>query len=234
MVALGLAQGLAAVVIGAGPSDCGGRAGRVFVLIGVVVPLAWVGGQFQCGVRRQRVERNASLVASWIERARHQAHQTVESVHRHDVRSMLFVVDGAARALADARYRRAAGGVRGMLAEGVERLGSLIDVRTEEIQPFAVDGVARAVVHAERKAGRSVTAELPAGLNAVGRAADVAAVLRTLVGRPAPEGDGRRAAPGRCGRRDGCRPGRAGRRRAAAAVDRAIGKRFGPKRSSLR
>jgi hypothetical protein len=56
-----------------------------------------------------------------------------------------------------------------------------MDVRTEEVQPFAVEGMARAVVHAERKAGRTVTADLPAGLTAVGRAADVAGVLRTLI-----------------------------------------------------
>jgi hypothetical protein len=54
-------------------------------------------------------------------------------------------------------------------------------VRSEEIEPFAVDRVARAVVHAERKAGRVVTCDLPDELTAVGRAADMAAVLRTLI-----------------------------------------------------
>jgi hypothetical protein len=38
------------------------------------------------------------------------------------------------------------------------------------------------VVHAERKADRTVTADLPADMTARGRSADVAAVLRTLVG----------------------------------------------------
>jgi hypothetical protein len=95
---------------------------------------------------------------------------------------MLFVIDGAARTLADdslSPEQRAP--FAEMLAEGLERLGAHIDVRSEEIEPFAVDGVARAVVHAERKAGRAITSDLPAGLTAVGRAADVAAVLRTLV-----------------------------------------------------
>jgi hypothetical protein len=184
VVALGLGQGLVAAAIGSGSSDLWGVGGQLFVLIGFTVPLAWVGGQFQSGVQRQRVERHASLIASWIERARHQASQTVDSVHRHDVRSMLFVIDGAARALTDTGQpltddQRA--GFASMLTESVARLGSLTDVRSAEIQPFAVADLARAVVHAERKAGRAVTADLADGLTAVGRAADAAAVLRTLV-----------------------------------------------------
>jgi hypothetical protein len=58
----------------------------------------------------------------------------------------------------------------------------LMEVRAGEIEPFAVGGIARAVVHTERKAGRTVTAELPAEITALGRSADVAAVLRTVVG----------------------------------------------------
>jgi hypothetical protein len=184
VVVLGLIQGRVAAVLASGPSDLWGPAAHVFELIGFAVPLAWVGGQFQRGVRRQRVEQHASLAAGWIERARLQAHQTVQDAHRHDVRSMLFVIDGAGRALTDPGHSlieddRLA--FSSMLTESVARLGALMDVRSEEIQPFAVDGVARAVVHAERKAGRSVTADLPAGLTAVGRAADVAGVLRTLI-----------------------------------------------------
>jgi hypothetical protein len=184
VVVLGLIQGRIAAVLASGPSDLWGPAAHVFELIGFAVPLAWVGGQFQRGVRRQRVERHASLAATWIERTRLQAHRTVEAAHRHDVRSMLFVIDGAGRALADPGHHlpdddRVA--FRTMLTESVARLGALMDVRSEEIQPFAVDGVARAVVVAERKAGRSVTADLPAGLTAVGQAADVAGVLRTLI-----------------------------------------------------
>lgn len=181
VVALGLGQGLAAGAIGASSEDLWPVAAWVFVLIGVTVPLAWVGAQFQSGVRHHRVERHASLTAYWIERARRQAHQTVQSGHRHDVRSMLFVVDGASRTLADpnlsAEQRKS---FTEMLTDSLEQLGALIDVRTEEIHPFALDGVARAVVHAEHRAGRAVTADIPSPLTAVGRAADVAAVLRTL------------------------------------------------------
>ncbi len=182
VVILGLIQGRVAAVLASGPSDLWGPAAHVFELIGFAVPLAWVGGQFHRGVQRQRVEQTASLIASWVERARHMANQTVQAAHRHDVRSMLFVVDGAAQALGDdtlTSEQRLA--FSGMLTEGVARLTSLTDIRTEEIQPFALDGIARAVVHAERRAGRSVTADIPAGLTAVGRAADTAGVLRTLV-----------------------------------------------------
>jgi hypothetical protein len=182
VLSLGLAQGLLAQSLGSGSDDLWGVGAWVFVLIGVAVPLAWVGGQFQSGVRRQRVERHESLAASWINQARHQANQTVQSVHRHDVRSMLFVIDGAARTLADETLspeQRAS--FAEMLAEGVERLGALVEVRSEEIATFAVDDLTRAVVHAERKAGRPIKADVPSPLTAVGRAADVTAVLRTLV-----------------------------------------------------
>ena len=181
-LALGLGQGIVARLVGSGDSDLWGVGAWVLVLIGVAVPLAWVGGQFQRGVHRQRVERHANLTASWIARARSQAHQTVQSVHRHDVRSMLFVIDGAARTLAgDTLPAEQRSSFAEMLADGVERLRALVDVRSEEIEPFAVDGVARAVVHGERKAGLAVKADLPSPLTAVGRAADLAAVLRTLV-----------------------------------------------------
>ena len=182
IVALGLGQGVAARLLSSGDTDLWSVGAWVFALIGVAVPLAWVGGQFQRGVRRQRVEEHANLTASWIARARHQATETVQSVHRHDLRSMLFVIDGAARTLADdtlSAEQRAS--FAEMLGEGLERLRALIDVRSEEIEPFAVDDLARAVVHAERKAGRPVKSEVPSPLTAVGRAADVAAVLRTLV-----------------------------------------------------
>lgn len=182
IVVLGLAQGLLAQAIGSTLGDLWGAGGWLFILIGVAVPLAWVGRQFQNGINRQRVERHASMTASWIARARQQARQTVQSVDRHDVRSMLFVIDGAARTLARGSLSPEQRDSFGeMLADGLERLKAQIDVRSEEIEPFALDRVARAVVHAERKAGRVVTAELPVGLTAVGRAADVAAVLRTLV-----------------------------------------------------
>ena len=177
-LALGGAQALACILIGTG---LWGIAARVFALVTVAVPLFWVGGQFQSGVRRQRAERQNSLVASFTDRARRQAQATVDSVHRHDLRSMLFVIEGAARVLGDPNLpadQRAS--FTGMLNESLGRLGSLTDVRTEEIQPFDVADVVRAVAHAERKGGRTLTADVPAGLRAVGRSADLAAVLRTL------------------------------------------------------
>jgi hypothetical protein len=182
VAALGAVQGLLAHSLGSGGRDLWSVGAWVFVFIGVAVPLISVGGQFQTGVRRQRVERRDSLTASWIARARQQANQTVQSVHRHDVRSMLFVIDGAARALADPSLspdQRAA--FADMLTEGVKRMGELVDVRSEDIGAFTVESVVAAVVRAERRAGRAVGADVPNDLRAVGRAADVAAVLRTLV-----------------------------------------------------
>ena len=177
-LALGAGQALACVVIGTG---LWGIAARVFALVAVAVPLAWVGGQFQSGVRRQRAERDSSLIASFTDRARRQAQATVDSVHRHDVRSMLFVIEGATRVLGDPNLpadQRAS--FTQMLDESLGRLGALADVRTEEIQPFDVADVVRAVAHAERRAGRTLVADVPAGSMALGRSADLAAVLRTL------------------------------------------------------
>ncbi|HZQ79797.1 MAG TPA: hypothetical protein VFE55_20885 [Acidimicrobiia bacterium] len=187
-LALGAGQALICLGIGSG---LWGIAARVFGLVGVAVPLMWVGGQFQSGVRRQQVERHNSLIASFTDRVRRQAQGTVESVHRHDVRSMLFVIEGATRVLGDPNLpadQRAS--FSEMLDDSLGRLASLTDVHTEEIEPFDVADVVRAVTHAERKAGRTVTAAVPAGLRAVGRAADVAAVLRTLVGISGTAGPG--------------------------------------------
>ena len=177
-VALGAGQAVLAAAIGSGLWVV---AARVFELVALAVPLAWVGGQFQSGVRRHRVERHNSLIVSWTARARQQAHETVESVQRHDIRSMLFVIDGASRALADATLndeQRAS--FTEMLTESVQRLAALTEVRTEDIAPFAAADLVRAVALGERRAGRSLTADVPGGVTAVGRAADVAAVLRTL------------------------------------------------------
>jgi hypothetical protein len=69
-----------------------------------------------------------------------------------------------------------------MVDEGIGRLTGLMEIRPDEIAPFAADAVARSVVHAERKAGRTIAAALPAGLNALGRSADVITVLHTLCG----------------------------------------------------
>src|SRR5437764_9068694 len=173
-LALGGVQVVAVAVLGSG---LWGLAARVFALVAVTVPLASVGGQFQSGVRRHRFERDNSLVTTFTDRVRRQARATVESVHRHDVRSMLFVIEGATRVLADTALpedQRAS--FTEMLDEGLGRLAKLTDVSTEEIGAFAVDDVVRAVAHAERKAGRSVMVDVPARLSAVGRAADVAAV----------------------------------------------------------
>ncbi|HEY0400131.1 MAG TPA: hypothetical protein VGF00_17160 [Acidimicrobiia bacterium] len=191
LVAAGVGQARVAFVLaGAGSARLWAPAAHVFELIGFAVPLIWVAADFQDGVRRQRNERADSLVAARGDHLRHQARQTVQAVQRHEVRSMLFAVDGAARALADeslsmSEADRVAFGR--MVVEGAERLAGLMEVAPEEVQPFAVDGVGRAVVHAERKAGRTATSQVPAGLRAVGRAADVAGVLRALVGAVAAE-----------------------------------------------
>src|SRR5205823_3791634 len=108
--------------------------------------------EFHRGVRRQRAERRDSLLTASVTRARHEASRTVQAAHRHDVRSMLFVIDGAARTLADTS------GTLGdadremfgrMVGEGIDRLTALMEVRPDEIGPFAADAVARAVVNAE-------------------------------------------------------------------------------------
>ncbi|HYT40088.1 MAG TPA: hypothetical protein VEN99_11285 [Acidimicrobiia bacterium] len=187
VLAAGALQGRLALSIGG--SGLWAPAGHVFELIGCLLPLTWVAGDFQQGVRRQRAERRDSVLTASVTRARHEASRAVQAAQRHDLRSMLFVVDGAARTLADTTGSLSPADREmfgRMVGEGVERLSALMEIRPDEIGPFAADAVAGAVVHAERKVGRTVTAEVPAGLAALGRSADVVAVLRTLCAAAAP------------------------------------------------
>ncbi|HEV7536680.1 MAG TPA: hypothetical protein VGP90_13660, partial [Acidimicrobiia bacterium] len=184
VVALGLGQGGLALTLGSAGAGLWPAAAHVLSLIGLAVALLWVASAFQCGVRGQRAERRASVIAAWTDRARHQARQTVQTTYRHDVRSMLFALDGATRVLGDpaatlSPAERA--GFAKMSAEAVARLSALIEVHPEEIAAFDLEAAVRAVAHAERKAGRRITPSVPAGLRTVGRVADVVAVLRTLV-----------------------------------------------------
>jgi hypothetical protein len=191
LAATGLAQARLAFLLAGSGSRLWAPAAHVFELVGFAVPLTWVAAEFHHGVRRQRDELTDSLLAAHVEVVRHQARQTVEAVQRHEVRSMLFAVDGAARPLADESLAMTAAdrvAFGRMVLEGAERLGKLMDVAPDEVQPFAADGVAKAVVHAERKGGRTVRSSVPVGLRAVGRAADTAGVLRTLVSAVAAAG----------------------------------------------
>jgi hypothetical protein len=185
VVALGLGQGGLALALGSAGAGLWPAAAHVLALVGLTVALLWVASAFQCGVRGQRAERRDSVIAAWTDRARSQARQTVQTTYRHDVRSMLFALDGATQVLADpsatlSPAERA--GFAKMSAEALARLTALIDLHPEEIAAFDLESAVRAVVHAERKAGRRVTPSVPAGLRVVGRVADVVAVLRTLVG----------------------------------------------------
>jgi hypothetical protein len=181
VAALGVAQTGGVLTLG----PAGGLwpvGGRLFSLIGFAVPLAWVASAFQNGARGQQADLRSFLMEASAQEARDDARQTMRATHRHDVRSMLFVVDGATRALgdptlsADERADFAA-----MAIEAVERLGGLFDVHPEAVAPFDLAAAVRAVTHAERKAGRTVLSAVPVGLRTVGRMEDIVAVLRSLV-----------------------------------------------------
>jgi len=129
---------LAFVLADAGSARLWAPAAHVFELVGFAVPLIWVAAEFHHGVRRQRDELADSLIAARVHHLRHQARQTVQAVQRHEVRSMLFAVDGAARALADESLTmsdadRVAFGR--LVVEGAERLGGLMDVAPKRSSP---------------------------------------------------------------------------------------------------
>jgi hypothetical protein len=187
IVALGLAQGRLALVLAPNGASVWVLGSHLFQLAGFAIAFAVVAAEFSERATSQHGQFLDSLVAARTDSARRLARQTIEAGHGHDVRSALFAIDGSARTLAD-RYDDLAEGDRialgRMVGAGVDRLRQLVEVRMEEIEEFGVDTVVRSVVHSERRLGVSVTTAFPAGLRGVGRAADLAVVLHTLIRSP--------------------------------------------------
>lgn len=186
IVALGLAQaGLAGAL---SPADAGGTvwvlAPHLFALVGFTAAQTVVATELSQRAAGQRSRLLASLLAARTEGARRQARAVIDAGHKHDLGSVLLVVDGAARLLAD-RYSDLADSDRAalaqMLTDGADQLRALVGIRFDEIHEFSVDSVARSVLHAERKLGVPVTDAVPVDLKGVGRPADLAVALRTLV-----------------------------------------------------
>lgn len=184
VVALGLAQARLALGLAPGAASSWVTASHLFQLAALAVGLGLVSAEFSRRASRQRNQLFDSFVAARADGARRQARQTIESGRRHDLRSALFVLDGAARTLAEKSAqlsdadRRALGR---MLTTGVEQLGELVDLRIEGTADLALDTLCRSLVHAEQRAGAQVTTAVPDGLRAVGRPDDLGVVLRTLL-----------------------------------------------------
>lgn len=187
IVAAGIAQ--AAVAGAVAPMPPGATvwtmAPHLFVLVGFTAAFTGLVSERNQRVAGQRRLLADSRLAARTEGARLEALVDLGSDLRHDLRSALFAVDGSAQLLTD-RYSELSEqdrtDIATMLTASIERLRDLLDVRSEVVDTFAVGEVARSVAHASRKRqGPRVTVEVPADLKGVGRPADVAATINTLL-----------------------------------------------------
>ena len=187
VVALGLVQGRLALVLAPSGASIWVLGSHLFQLVGFAMAFVVVAAELDQRATTERGQLLDSLVAARTDGARRLARQTIEAGHGHDIRSALFAIDGAAQTLVDrfdvlGEADRVA--LARMVGAGVDRLRLLVEVRMEEIEDFGVDTVVRSVVYSEKRLGVSVTTALPAGLRGVGRAADLAVVLQTLIRSP--------------------------------------------------
>lgn len=185
IVAAGAAQSLVAATVARSASLPGlwSLAARVLEFAAVAVAVTAVARDFNRRAGSTRALLLDSKVAACTDGALRRARKAVETGHRHDIRSALFVVDGAARTLVG-RYEDLSPENRqamaDMMADGLGRLTALVDLRLEDIVEVPVGIVVKGVIHAEQQAGFTTRNQIPAGMVVTGRAADLAAVLRTL------------------------------------------------------
>ena len=184
IVAAGLAQAALALVLVPGEASVWALGAHVLALVGILCGLMMGAREFSERAAGQQSQLIESVRAASTDAARRQARLVLESGHRHDLRSALFVIDGAASALVersaelDEADRLSVGR---LVAAGVGHLSGLIETCIEEIQPVAVDRLAMAVAHSERRSGMAVASDVPQGLTATGRAVDLGVVLRILL-----------------------------------------------------
>ena len=193
IVVLGLAQSRLALAIAPNPDAAQVLGSHVLQLVAFAVALAVIGSEFGRQVSTQQTQLLDSIVVIGADRARREARRTLQSAHAHDVRSALFAVDGAAQTLAlsyDTLSPADRATLTGMLSTGVARLRGLVDARIEDIEPFSVDAVVHSVARAKHRAGVEVNVEVAPGLQAVGRVADLAAALQSLIDALSPSAGG--------------------------------------------
>jgi hypothetical protein len=184
IAALGLLQARVAVAVSAAPQSIWLLGSHLFRLIGFAVALSIMAMEFDRRVVSQHRELLDSLVAAGTDSARCRAHESIDATYAHDLRSALFLLDGAARTLVDrlddlsSTDRTEFGRLVG---SGVGRLSALVGELADEVNECELHNVVRSVVKAEKNSGVASSFELPPGIRCAGRPADVAGILQTLI-----------------------------------------------------
>jgi nitrogen-specific signal transduction histidine kinase len=183
IVAFGLAQARLCLALGT-TSSVFALGSHLFQLVGVAVAFAVVANEFSRRLESQQRQLRDSLLLARTNDVRRDGQRAIGAARQHEVRNALFAVRGAATTLAE-RYERLADEDRQTLGRivgtGIERIAALVQVQVDEIEEFDVAAMVHSVVKAEEHAGADVQSSLSTGLRGMGRAGDVAAVLRLLV-----------------------------------------------------
>jgi hypothetical protein len=184
IAALGLLQARVAVAIGTAPQSIWVLGSHLFQLIGFAVALPMMAIEFDRRVISQHRQLFNSLVAAGTDSARCRAHESIDAAYAHDLRSALFLLDGAARTLVDrlddlSSTDRTEFGR--LIGSGVERLSTLVCELAAEVNECELHNVVRSVVKAEKNSGVACSFDLPTEMRCAARPADVAGILHTLI-----------------------------------------------------
>lgn len=170
--------------------------GPVF-LAALTVALVLVGStrELEAAFVAQRAEILDQALATELEQAKRRAEHAAHEERVHDARNAILAIDGAAQTLERFRDRLAPDQREALshaVSEEIRRLQRLIEVdwEQEECRPFSVADLIAPIGVTERARGMRLEIDVPAGLEAVGRSADTAEVLRNLLD------NARRYAPG--------------------------------------
>ena len=184
IAALGLIQARVAVAISPAPQSIWVLGSHLFQLIGFAVALPMMAIEFDRRVISQHRQLFNSLVAAGTDSARCRAHESIDAAYAHDLRSALFLLDGAARTLVD-RLDDLSSNDRTefgrLIGSGVERLSTLVCELAAEVNECELHNVVRSVVKAEKNSGVACSFDLPTGIRCAARPADVAGILHTLI-----------------------------------------------------
>jgi nitrogen-specific signal transduction histidine kinase len=157
---------------------------HLFQLIGFAVALPMMAIEFDRRVISQHRQLFNSRVAAGTDSARCRAHESIDAAYAHDLRSALFLLDGAARTLVD-RLDDLSSSDRTefgrLIGSGVERLSTLVCELAAEVNECELHNVVRSVVKAEKNSGLTCSFDLPKGIRCAARPADVAGILHTLI-----------------------------------------------------
>jgi hypothetical protein len=184
VAALGLFQARVAVAVSPAPQSIWVLGSHLFQLVGFGVALLMMAVECDRRVISQHRQLFNSRIEAGTDSARCRAHESIDASYAHDLRSALFLLDGAARTLVDrlddlsSTDRTEFGRLVG---SGVGRLSALVGELADEANECELHNVVRSVVKAEKSSGVASSFDLRPGIRCAGRPADVAGILHTLI-----------------------------------------------------